>query len=66
MKVNVNFYNEDGKKIEADNLSEVSKMNYKCKNVYVVISKDNGEFLERMTLRNFTGEILFVPLENNK
>lgn len=64
MKVDVNFYNEDGKRIEVDNLSDVSKANITAKRVDVIISKENGEFTEEMTLRNFEGEIRFIPIKD--
>jgi len=63
MKVDVNFYDENGKGLEVNNLSEVSKANITTKSVYVVISKENGKFIEELTLRNSEGEIRFIPLE---
>lgn len=64
MKVDVNFYDENRNRLEINNLSDISKANITAKSVKVVISKENGEFIEEMILRNSDGDIRFTPLKD--
>ncbi|NRU52414.1 hypothetical protein [Clostridium beijerinckii] len=63
MKVDVNFYNENGERLELNNFSELNKENITAKTIKVVMIKENGRFLEEFRFNNFEGEIRFIPLQ---